>query len=190
MTYERDDTGKYATKDSLCWHCSRATDSTCPWSDSFTPVDGWDADKSVIKGHYGADTFFVRGCPMFAQYDPNEFDDAGVEKLFDAVMARAGRDYLDLMEHEKKMLDTDMALTTKRALYGNPARRNKEPIKWGKFKSDTWKTLYNFEVFDNEILAIERFFRSGKGEMFGVNINPIYIMETVQKKVGLRYVNV
>lgn len=181
------DTGKFALKDSLCWHCSRATDSTCSWVDSFTPVDGWGAEKSVIKGHYGADTFFVNECPMFAQYENNDMDDAGAEKLCDAVMARAGRDFLDLMIHEKEELDADVALGTKRALYGNWTRRNKEPIKWGRFSSDTWKTLYNYEVFDNEIIALERFFTSDKAEMFGTNINPIYIMETIQKKVGLRH---
>ncbi len=181
------DTGKFALKDSLCWHCSRATDGSCSWSNSFIPVDGWDAEKSVIKGHYSADTFFVKGCPLFAKYEPPVMDDIGVEKLSDAVMARAGRDYLDLMEHEKNIREQDKALGTKRALYGNWTRRNREPIKWNRFSSDTWKTLYNFEIFDNEILAIERFFKSEKAEMFATNINPIYIMETIQKKVGLRH---
>lgn len=180
------DTGKFALKDSLCWHCSRATDGTCSWSDSFTPVDGWGAEKSTIKGHYGKDTFFVKECPLFAQYKPKHINDIGAEKLSDAVMARAGQDYLDLMRHEKKMILNDVALGTKRALYGNWMHRNKEPMKWGRFSSNTWRTLYDYEVFNNEILALEKFFSSEGAEIFGSNIAPIYVMETIKKKVGLR----
>lgn len=184
MKYARDDTGKYALKDSLCWHCSRATDSTCSWSSCLTPVDGWEAEYNGKRKSYT-----VRRCPLFAQYDKDkgyEMDDVGAEKLSDAVMARAGRDYLDLMEHEMEICESDIALGTKRALYGNWYRRNKEPMKWGRFTSNTWVTLYDYEVFNNEIIALERFFASEDAEIFGTNINPIYVMESIKRKVGLR----
>lgn len=185
-----EDTSKFALKDSLCWHCSRSTDSTCAWSEKFEPVDGWDAEKSIIKGHYGKDSYFVNKCPMFAQYESDKRDDIGYRKLSDAVMARAGQDYLKLMRHEKRLRDKDVGLSTKRSVYGDWHQRNKEPVRYHKVTGDTWKTLYNFEPFNMEIIALEHFFKSEYAEMFDESVNPVYIMESIQRQVGITHESV
>lgn len=186
MTIQRDDTGKFAIKDSLCWHCSRSEDGSCSWSDRFVPVEGWDAQKSKRKSEAYKESYNVRGCPQFARYSNSHMDDKGAEILCDSIIARAGKDYLELLQHEKKNIDKDVALQTKRSLYGRYDSRNKQPIKWGKTTSNTWWTLYRFEIFNDEILSLERFFRSDKGELFCVNIDPVYIMESIRREVGIR----
>ena len=53
---------KYAAcPDSLCWDCKNATGG-CEWSQSFTPVDGWEAIPRTIRDD---DSFLVIKCPKF-----------------------------------------------------------------------------------------------------------------------------
>lgn len=184
---ENGDTSKFALKDSLCWHCSHSTDGSCSWSKDFTPVDGWVAEKHNRKGQNYGESYLVIECPMFAVYENKSTNDTGYRKLSNAVLANAGKDYLKLMRHEKKLRDNDPALFTKRALYGDYRTRTTETIKYHKLLSDPWKALYGLELFNNEIIALEHFFTSEYAELFGENVNPVYIMESIQKQVGLRH---
>ena len=55
---------KYAAcPDSLCWDCKNATGG-CEWSQSFTPVDGWEAIPRTIRDE---DSFCVIKCPKFEE---------------------------------------------------------------------------------------------------------------------------
>ena len=49
--------------DSLCWDCKNATGG-CEWSQSFTPVDGWEAIPRTIGNK---DSFCVIKCPKFVE---------------------------------------------------------------------------------------------------------------------------
>lgn len=52
----------------LCWYCAKALRG-CSWSDHFEPIDGWDAEATVI--HSGADlelridSYHVHSCPEY-----------------------------------------------------------------------------------------------------------------------------
>ena len=52
-----------ACPDSLCWDCKNATGG-CEWSQSFTPVDGWEAIPRTIRDE---DSFCVIKCPKFVE---------------------------------------------------------------------------------------------------------------------------
>lgn len=61
-------TNKPAT---LCWKCARACGG-CSWSDgSFTPVEGWKATPTVLRGDRGVfrhkmmRSYYVQECPLF-----------------------------------------------------------------------------------------------------------------------------
>ena len=49
--------------DSLCWDCRNAVGG-CEWSQSFTPVDGWEAIPRTIRDD---DSFLVIKCPKFEE---------------------------------------------------------------------------------------------------------------------------
>ncbi len=52
-------------KETLCWTCKNACGG-CSWSQSFTPVEGWDAKETVLKSSEGeVQSFFVNSCPLF-----------------------------------------------------------------------------------------------------------------------------
>lgn len=55
-------------KNTLCWYCSNAC-GNCPWSNgSFTPVDGWEAEATIIKDYnYIMNSYLVKNCPLFKQ---------------------------------------------------------------------------------------------------------------------------
>lgn len=61
-----DKTGANCGK-TLCWECSRVYKGRgCCWSDSFTPVPGWEAIPTVkSSGRYKTDSYNVRRCPLF-----------------------------------------------------------------------------------------------------------------------------
>lgn len=59
---------------SLCWDCRRAAGpiaNRCSWSIDFTPVYGWDAEKTLIyaTSEHGKTTYInsyhVYNCPLF-----------------------------------------------------------------------------------------------------------------------------
>ena len=61
---------RYKASRSLCWYCANSTNgSKCPWARSFTPVAGWEAEKTQIKGNgKGAEgyvSYNVRKCPLY-----------------------------------------------------------------------------------------------------------------------------
>lgn len=163
------DTGKFSLKDSLCWHCSKSTHGGCSWSSEFRPVDGWTAVHDITRQSY-----LIHECPLFEnKHRILEYDDVGVRKLADAVLAKAGIDYLSCMIRERQLQDKVKGLETKRTLY-----------------KGKWTKLYGYEQFNNQIIALEKFFRSEYAEQFGVITNPIYIMEVIQKRTGIRHESV
>lgn len=50
----------------ICWDCANAL-GDCPWSVSFTPVDGWDAIYNAAN-----DSYCVLDCPEFRKEDRKE----------------------------------------------------------------------------------------------------------------------
>ena len=49
----------------LCWCCKNAC-GRCSWSQSFVPVEGWDAELVVIKDIEGdIDSYKIKKCPEF-----------------------------------------------------------------------------------------------------------------------------
>lgn len=50
----------------LCWDCKNAS-GRCSWSQSFTPVEGWQARKTHVNGNVGdGQSYLVEMCPLFA----------------------------------------------------------------------------------------------------------------------------
>ena len=48
-----------------CWRCKNACGG-CSWSDSLTPVDGWDATPTIVKDSTGDfETYKIKKCPEF-----------------------------------------------------------------------------------------------------------------------------
>lgn len=103
--------------DSLCWKCSRSTDSSCSWSKDFIPVKGWDAEPTERYSEVYRNSFNVRACPMFAQYETRPLNDIGTEKLCNAVMARAGTDYMRILQSIQRETDEEHLSDLKRSAY-------------------------------------------------------------------------
>jgi len=56
---------KNNTKQTLCWDCQRAV-KECPWSANFEPVEGWDAEETLIMAEYRPlKSYHVKACPLF-----------------------------------------------------------------------------------------------------------------------------
>ena len=55
---------RYCKKQTLCWSCQNATNGGCSWSRSFTPVEGWVANKGI--------GYNVKSCPEYIQDEPVE----------------------------------------------------------------------------------------------------------------------
>ena len=57
--------GKGDAHQTLCWDCQRAV-KECPWAANFEPVDGWDAEPTVIMSTYcPQNSYHVKACPLF-----------------------------------------------------------------------------------------------------------------------------
>lgn len=59
---------------SLCWDCRRAAgpmSNRCSWAIDFTPVDGWDAEKTLVYSTSDSgnpiyiNSYHVYNCPLF-----------------------------------------------------------------------------------------------------------------------------
>lgn len=52
--------------ETLCWECKKAIGG-CLWADSLQPVDGWDAEPTIVKdeGMGDYESFIVKACPMY-----------------------------------------------------------------------------------------------------------------------------
>ena len=56
---------------SLCWECKRAYGG-CSWSRDFVPVEGWEAEATIINGVREGKkplvkSYDVKRCPLFVQ---------------------------------------------------------------------------------------------------------------------------
>lgn len=63
-------TDRHKDKRSICWYCANSTNGgKCPWARSFTPVPGWEAEKTQIKGNgrgdKGYESYNVKQCPLY-----------------------------------------------------------------------------------------------------------------------------
>lgn len=60
-------------KATLCWFCDKATCSGCSWSKEFKPVEGWDAEPTLVTQWSGkgkprqTSSYMVYSCPDFAE---------------------------------------------------------------------------------------------------------------------------
>ena len=85
---------------SLCWRCKNCFGG-CSWSESFGPVEGWNAERTIIQ-HFNAETpsFLVRDCPRFAPDDGEReyVSDDGFHNLMVAIYKRAAQDYILLLD--------------------------------------------------------------------------------------------
>ena len=85
---------------SLCWRCKNCFGG-CSWSESFEPVEGWRAERTIIQ-HFNAETpsFLVRDCPRFAVDDGEReyVDNDGFQNLMEAIYKRAAQDYVLLLD--------------------------------------------------------------------------------------------
>lgn len=67
--------GNRGHEDTLCWKCARAVPVrgiACSWAASFTPVEGWTAEPTLLyagnKGwKYKTPSFCVKQCPLFLE---------------------------------------------------------------------------------------------------------------------------
>ena len=85
---------------SLCWRCKNCFGG-CSWAESFEPVEGWRAERTIIQ-HFNAETpsFLVRDCPLFAVDDGEReyVSDDGFQNLMVAIYKRAAQDYVLLLD--------------------------------------------------------------------------------------------
>lgn len=64
-----------AKVDTLCWDCAKSGyggASECPWERDFTPVPGWDAERSDVKpvhANRNGESYCVKSCPLFEKMD-------------------------------------------------------------------------------------------------------------------------
>lgn len=105
---------------------------------------------------------------MFAQYEPPATTDIGAVRMIRAVMTRAGKDYLQYLKHEKRLRDKDKGLSTKRILYG------------GKYRK-----LYGYQPIYHGIKSLEEWFTSDHAMLFDEYVNPLWLMQTIKREVGL-----
>ena len=94
--------GKIESAPQLCWLCAKAGGG-CAWSDRFEPVDGWTARPTRLRleGKLGRDSYEVVQCPEFkpeSVHKMKRIDDDGARLLCNAVLAKAGKDYVDDVE--------------------------------------------------------------------------------------------
>ena len=84
----------------LCWRCKNCFGG-CSWSESFEPVEGWNAERTIIK-YFNIETpsFLVRDCPLFAVDDGEReyVSDDGFHNLMVAIYKRAAQDYVLLLD--------------------------------------------------------------------------------------------
>jgi hypothetical protein len=82
-------------EETLCWHCSKSCTSGCNWSARFQPVDGWEAEPTMV-GEVGS--VLVRYCPEFAYEDRAarrwDLHNVGCVNLVERVLEIARDDYI------------------------------------------------------------------------------------------------
>lgn len=84
----------------LCWNCKNCFGG-CSWSEKFEPVEGWNAERTLIK-YFNVVTpsFLVRDCPLFVEDDGEReyIDGDGFCNLTIAIYRRAAQDYTLLLD--------------------------------------------------------------------------------------------
>ena len=88
-------------EETLCWQCGNACTKGCSWATDYTPVEGWDAEKTVVySGNVGGpniDSYIVRECPEFVQDEGlrwEDMDDQGVVDLVEKCLDIAREDFI------------------------------------------------------------------------------------------------
>ena len=83
------------TSKSLCWSCTKACNHGCSWSESFTPVEGWDAEFDINCN--GVESYVVNACPEFIRETPEnknrDLDEDGCIRLVERLMEITHDDY-------------------------------------------------------------------------------------------------
>lgn len=71
--------------ETLCWDCKKAIGG-CSWAKKLKPVDGWDAEKRVVRDEWCGDyeSYCVKNCPEFEHDDKRILEVAEVIKMFGA----------------------------------------------------------------------------------------------------------
>ena len=89
-------------KISKCQSCKNALGKTaCSWAKAFTPVDGWDAEPTVISAGYAFEesSYNVRHCPLYVrgnsevEWGGGDFNRLLVEVIYQAVVDWKALDY-------------------------------------------------------------------------------------------------
>ena len=92
---------------SLCWRCKNCFGG-CSWAESFEPVEGWRAERTIIQ-HFNTETpsFLVRDCPLFAVDDGEReyVNNDGFQNLMEAIYKRAAQDYVLLLDRMDEPAD-------------------------------------------------------------------------------------
>lgn len=68
-----------AYRETLCWTCEKSgygNVSECSWERKFEPVDGWDADATIVRhnnsgGVRETDSYNVKRCPGYVKENRN-----------------------------------------------------------------------------------------------------------------------
>lgn len=83
---------------SICWDCANACRKGCSWSESFTPVDGWEAEH-IVDEEKNWDSYRVISCPLFVHDTPeNRIRDLNTEgciRLLEQLMKITREDYIN-----------------------------------------------------------------------------------------------
>lgn len=85
--------GSYV-RGTLCAYCAKATNAGCRWSDTFDPVPGWRAARTL-------NSYVVYDCPeylsdRYMNRDPDKLDTEGCIDLLQAMMTQLKDDYMDM----------------------------------------------------------------------------------------------
>ena len=88
-------------RETRCIHCANATNRGCSWSDTFDPVDGWKATRTL-------NSFVVHECPEYVSdrymcRDPEGLDTEGCINLVEAIMRLMKEDYMDMPEARRQI---------------------------------------------------------------------------------------
>ena len=98
----------YVKADTLCWSCLNACDNGCSWSESLTPVDGWEAERTyTLEGEEYS--YNVRACPQYSPWRGFESSQAittsGLMALLEQAFRIARRDYPLCGPYEREVIE-------------------------------------------------------------------------------------
>lgn len=71
---------RYQFNQNICWGCQKACGG-CSWSQSLTPVEGWEAEEIPYMMYHGsgytvASTYHITKCPEFVRDEPRKINPA------------------------------------------------------------------------------------------------------------------